>query len=732
MKVRPDLTSRKHVYQGKGYWVVKEPLGLNYFRFQVEEYAILQMLDGKTSLEEIKERFEREFAPQKIGFNDLQQFIGSLHRSGLITANADAQGRQLKTRRDDRKLKELKQTFSNILAIRFKGIDPDWLLNRLIPFTGWLFTMPALIFVCTLALSALLLVLVQMDVFRSRLPSFHEFFGPSNWLFLGATLALTKVMHEFGHGLSCKRFKGECHEMGVMFLVLTPCLYCNVSDSWMLPNKWHRAAIGAAGMYVEVFIASIATFIWWFSEPGLLNNLCLQIMFVSSVSTLLFNGNPLLRYDGYYILSDIMEVPNLRQKASSILQRGMAKWCLGIEQQEDPFLPQRNQVAFGLYTIASNIYRWVVMFSILMFLNKVFEPYGLKVIGQMIALMGLYGLIVMPLWKLGKFLHVPGRMAQVKRKNVLITAAAAAAIIGGVLYIPVPQWVKAPVEIRPVNAENVFVVVPGQLEEMMVEPGQMVTAGTTLARVTNIDLMLEVSELESETARLETALQGLNSQRLRDKENNDLEQRYLEIRQQLKSIREQLEKKQEQLVMINVPAPTAGMIYKVPERSTSQSKSQERLPDWAGTVFDSKNVGAYLSSSDVLCQIGDPREMEAILYINQDDVELVVMDQPVEIKLEGFPGELFQGRIHEMGSKQVEFVPPGITNQRGGDLVAITDPESGRMKPQSATFPAQVPLGAEETRLLSGMRGRAKIYVEWQPLGVRIWRYVSRTFHFHL
>src|SRR5206468_11742270 len=142
-----------------------------------------------------------------------------------------------------------------------------------------------------------------------------------NWIYLGGTLAITKVIHEFGHGLSCKHFGGECHEMGVMLLVMTPCLYCNVSDSWMLPNKWHRAAIGAAGMYIELVMASIATFLWWFSEPGLLNNVCLAVMFVCSVTTLVFNANPLMRYDGYYILADLLEIPNLRQKAGQVLSR---------------------------------------------------------------------------------------------------------------------------------------------------------------------------------------------------------------------------------------------------------------------------------------------------------------------------------------------------------------------------------------------------------------------------
>ena len=171
---------------------------------------------------------------------------------------------------------------------------------------------------------------MQFDEFHTKLPTFHQFFEAKNWIYLGVTLAVTKVIHEFGHGLTCKHFGGECHEMGVMLLVLTPCLYCNVSDSWMLPNKWHRAWIGAAGMYVEIVIASICTFLWWFSEPGLLHQLCLSTMFVCSVSTMMFNANPLLRYDGYYILADLMEIPNLRQKASDDSQSQAGRLVPGL------------------------------------------------------------------------------------------------------------------------------------------------------------------------------------------------------------------------------------------------------------------------------------------------------------------------------------------------------------------------------------------------------------------
>ena len=178
--------------------------------------------------------------------------------------------------------------------------------------------------------------------------------------------------HEFGHGYSCKHSGGECHEIGAMLLVFTPCLYCNVSDSWMLPNKWHRAFIGASGMYVEMVLATFATFIWWFTDPSsLINNLSLSVMFICSVSTVLFNGNPLLRFDGYYIMMDLAEIPNLRQKSSEVLKRFMVQTCLGIEQPENPFLPQGNRFFFGMYTIAAVVYRWIVVFSIMYFLNKI-------------------------------------------------------------------------------------------------------------------------------------------------------------------------------------------------------------------------------------------------------------------------------------------------------------------------------------------------------------------------
>ncbi len=428
VRKRPDLTANRQRYQGTGYWVVKEPVGLQYFRFHDEEYFILNMLDGHVSLQQIKDGFEQRFAPQKITFGDLQQFIGMLHRSGLVISNSPGQGKALRERGRKKSNKELMGKFANVFALRYRGFDPEKILNALIPWFGWLFTVPALIFFVLVVLTASLLLASQYETVYARLPTFQQFFAADRWLILAATMAIVKVLHEFGHGLSCKKFGGECHEIGFMLLVFTPCLYCNVSDSWMLPNKWKRVWIGAAGIYVEMILASIAAFVWWFTEQGTtINDLCLNMMFLNVVSTVLVNGNPLLRFDGYYILMDALEIPNLRQKSTEVLKRWFQQTCLGLELQDDPFLPTRGRFMFGLFTIASVIYRWVVVFSICWFVIKVLEPYGLQVIGRMVAVVGFAGLIAQPIIQTWKFCRTPGRLSKVKRTPLLISLGILAA-----------------------------------------------------------------------------------------------------------------------------------------------------------------------------------------------------------------------------------------------------------------------------------------------------------------
>jgi putative peptide zinc metalloprotease protein len=728
IRKRPDLTAKQQRYLGQSYWIVKDPVGLNYFRFQDEEYAILQMVDGATSLDEIKERFEAEFPPQKITLEELQQFLGQLHRSGLIVAAVPGQGRQLRKRRDERQWQQLLATLSNVLCIRFKGVDPERLLNWLYPKVRWIFSPVVLVFCLLLGLSALALIAVEFEVFRSKLPGFYQFFSPTNAFLLAGSLMFTKVLHELGHGLTCKHFRGECHEIGIMILVLTPCMYCNVSDSWMLPNKWHRAAIGAAGIFVELTLASIATFVWWFTAPGLLHYLALNVMFIASVSTIIFNANPLLRYDGYYILSDIVEIPNLRQKATTILSRKLADWFLGLEPPDDPFLPERNQAFFALYTVAAVMYRWLILASILMFLFKVFEPYGLKIVGQAIAATAIWGLLFQPIYKLCKFFYVPGRWHKVKKPRMYATIGGLVLIVAAFLYWPLPYHVIASLETQVLDAKSVYVTVPGKLEEIRARPGDRVEKGQVLARLSSVPLDLEIRKLEGQVAVAEQKLQNLKTL---GHEDSQAHTRIDEAEKVLAGLQKQLEENRQDQARLVLKAPRDGFVFPppwIPHREDPNG----RLSGWHGTPFAPENLGCHLDSGTKFCLVGDPEQMEAVLVIDQADNDFVAPGQEVEIKLDELPFDTFEGKIEEIAEEEMETTSRRLTAKAGGELPTETDPETGVERPMSTSYYASVHLPDPNDLLCIGLRGRAKVHVRPQTLGQRVWRFLTRTFNFKL
>jgi len=725
---RSDLSARRQRYLGRSYWIVKEPVGLNYFRFQDEEYAILQMLDGETSLDEIKERFEEEFPPQKITLDELQQFLGQLHRSGLIIVGVPDQGRQLRKRRDERKRQELLASLTNVLCIRFKGVDPERFLAWLYPKVRLLFSRVAFVLGMLLAATALALVLVEFDVFRSKLPGFYQFFSPTNALLLAISLGVTKVLHELGHGLTCKHFGGECHEIGIMILVLTPCMYCNVSDSWMLPSKWHRAAIGAAGIFVEVTLAAICTFVWWFTEPGLLHYLSLNVMFVSSVSTVLFNANPLLRYDGYYILSDLVEIPNLRQKASTILSRKMGEWFMGLEPPDDPFLPEQNQAFFAMYTVAAVMYRWFILASILMFLYKVFEPYGLKVLGQFIAATAIWGLLFQPIYKLCKFFYVPGRWHKVKKPRMYATLGGLGLLVAGFVYLPLPYRVLSALETRALDATTVYVTVPGTLEEVFVRPGDRVNEGDLLARLTSLDLELEIKGLEGQRDQYVEELDKLDRLQHEDRSAGS---GIPETKELLLMVEKQLADKNRDRDRLELRAPQEGVVFPTP-RLEPRKDPQGQLSKWSRTPLEPRNLGCFLEPGTQFCSVGDPVEMEALLVIDQDDIDFVAAGQDVEIKLDELPHDTFTGTIDKISEEEMEFSPKRLTAKAGGELSTKTDPESGVERPASTTYQASVPLPDPNRLFRMGLRGSAKIHVRPQTLGQRAWRLLAQTFNFKL
>ncbi len=519
-----------------------------------------------------------------------------------------------------------------------------------------------------------------------------------------------------------------------MFLVLTPCLYCNVSDSWMLPSRWHRAAIGAAGMYVECVLASVCTFIWWFSEPGPLNFFCLNVMFVSSVSTVMFNANPLLRYDGYYILSDILEIPNLRQKASTILSRKLGKWCLGLEEQEDPFLPKRHQTLFALYTVASFLYRWVVLFGILYFLNKVFEPYGLKILGQAIALASVYGMFAMPVISLWKFFRVPGRWSKVKRWRLYASILATACVVVAIFCIPFRSLVWAPFELQPHRAASLYVESPGRLVELAVKPGDVVKKGDLIARLENLDLELKVAELEGQRNSYRSQVESLEQMRGARATSEDVAGKLAFNLERLQGVEKQLEKQRADLARLRIVATQGGTVIPPPRIPEQHRGDEVQLVNWSGTPLDEENLGAHLTPEgqrNLICQIGDPNDWDAVMVIDQNDAISVEEGQEVSLMFEESAYHVFVSTISSRATDALADAPQRLSSTNGGSLAAKANPD-GSVRPLNTSFKAVARLDNYSGLLRNGLTGRARIETRPRTLAERLYRYLSRTFNFEL
>lgn len=526
IRLRGDLRIEPQKYEGKTFYVVKDPVSLRYYRLKDHEHYLLGFLDGRHTLDDAQKAYEKRYRPDRLKLEDLESFAQQLLTAGLAQNDSPRAGKQLFDRRKKRRRSEWMQTLTNILYIKIPVFDPERLLTAMLGYVWWIFSMTFFVLSVAFMLGAVTLVATHFETFRSKLPDYHEFFSFKTVVYLWAALGVVKVIHEFGHGLSCKVFGGEVHEMGALFLCLSPALYCNVSDAWTLPNKWHRIVISAAGIYVELIIAAAATFVWW-NTPShpFVNNLALSLMVVCSVSTVVFNANPLMRYDGYYVLADWLEIPNLRERSNRFLMNLFLEHCLGVETIPEPYMELTRRILFVTYAVCSYIYRWVVTFSILYFMDSFLKPYKLEVISHLLALAALGSMVGWPIYRLGKNLHKRGRLPDMKRWRVLTTSSVVTVLVLFVCLVPVPiSRIRGQALIQPIpdNCANVFVQYPGILEELKVRAGQSVEPGDELARFSNREVQ---SELEGYRAEQATHANQMELYRRQLDQTNDADKR---------------------------------------------------------------------------------------------------------------------------------------------------------------------------------------------------------------
>ena len=724
LEMRPDLVARSRTMAGSRWWCVKDPISQRFFHLRDEEYAILQTLDGHTSLEQIRQQFEQRFAPRRLTNDRLQTFLADMHRSGLLISANSGQGTQLLERHKRKTHKRRATAWTNILSIRFPGVDPDAFLDWLYPKCRWLFSAWFFLASMLLVASAAALVAVQWGSLEARLPDVGALVSAANLPWLVLVLAITKILHELAHALACKHFGGECHEIGLMLLIFTPCLYTNVSDSWLLPSRWHRAGVAAAGMYVELILASLCTFLWWYSAPGLLNMLALNTMIVCSISTILFNGNPLLRYDGYYILSDLVEVPNLASESRAVLRRLLARVCLGITYNDHHVVPPRRRTFLVVYAVASILYRAVVIVAVLWLLTIALRPYRLEILAHMVGAVVIAGLVFTPLADLVRFLGNPLKTDQVRRPRALFTATATAAVLAAFFLVPLPFHVPAPAVLQYDGAQNVYVSVPGRLTKT-IRAGSQVTLGQTLARLSSLDVDLQLARLTAERDGRRLQLTNLESRGALDATA------HVQIpaaREALTAAGRRLHQYQQDQQKLVLSAPLAGTVLPPPP-IPPDARDAGRLTTWSDTPLAERNLGSYLETGTLFCQVGDPTALEALLVIDQRDLEFVRPGDRVRILPAHAPATILEGRISEISEIDLAVAPRQLIAL--GDLPTRTD-RDGVPRPLETPYQVRVTLDDHDIPLVALTRCRAKIVAAPQSLGQRLIRYLASTFRLEI
>jgi putative peptide zinc metalloprotease protein len=717
VRLRPDLVVQPQFYEGMTHYVIKDPLALKYFRFKIEEYYLLQQFDGKQTLQDVKKAFERKYRPQTISIEDLTRFVAQLHEAGIILIDSAEQAKVLIRRRKKNQWRRIWSFLANILFIKIPVIDPERLLTGMYPYFRWIYTKAFIGISVTSMLMAMLLVASNWKTFYDKLPDFQSFFNWWTILSFWASLAIVKIIHEFGHGLTAKHFGGEVHEMGILFLVLTPALYCDVTDSWLLPNKWKRIWISAAGIYVECFLASIATFVWWYSQPGLLNSLAMATMFICSVNTILFNANPLLRYDGYYVMADWLEIPNLRIKSTQFFTYLIQEKVLGLEIPVQSYMPRSRRTLFVAYAVASYIYRWFVTFAILWFLSQVLKPYKLESVSYLLAAGSLIPLLGTPVYQIGKFLRTPGRLRKVKKVRAAAFAAAAVAIVTAVLLIPTPLKVQGTFVLRLAQPEVLYAEVEGRLVELNVKNGQTVTKDTVLAKLSNPQKQKELLERQlDQEVNFTKYLFFKNSP---ERESRAQAVRHKEIADKAEPIIKNIT---DQIGKLTLVAGRDGQVIGAPHRSTVGQWFKPGKP----------NDPEHNSDKPYFCEIGDPRKLEAHLILDQSDINLLKIDGKAWLKIDGKAEVTYTSKVGMIAPRASDEVPKELSNLAEGEIASKPDPKTGAAKPMNAVYEIVIPVDNETLELQPGLRGFAKIDGGSYTLAWWLLRWWHKVFNFQL
>lgn len=687
MQLRASVDIRRQQFRGEDWYVLRDNFTNSFYRIRPGARRFLLHLTGRRTVEEAWRRSLAESPKEAPGQNEIIQLLAHLHQANLVQSDLPPDSRQLFERVRRFRQAQVRNTLASILYLRIPLWDPDRFLVRLLPLVRHAFSRWGAI---AWGITVLFALKIAVDHREQLLHRGQEVLAPENLILLYAAFFVTKFLHELGHGFACRKFGGEVHTLGVMLLVFSPVPYVDVTSAWAQRSRARRMWVGAAGMYVELFVAALATFVWAQTGAGVVNSIAYNVMFVASVSTLLFNLNPLLRFDGYYILSDLVDAPNLHTRSQAQLAYWSEKWLFGVEHPPQPAATANEAVFLGLFGIASSIYRFFVFTAIILFIADKFFGVGL-----IAAAVGGFSLFILPLFQYGRYLAREPRLERHRVRAVSVTAAALAVVLGFLAFFPWPYYTYAPGMLQTPVSARVAAGADGYIEQYVVESGRPVRAGDLLVRMTSPELGLKIAAAEARV------------RQTRAQENAGLQRGGANLRvttRRREAAEAQLADLQQRRQDLQVKAPIDG-VWVAPR---------------AGDMY-----GSLVGRGNVLGQVIQPPAFEFVAVVAQADSSRLFAsgNPPAEIRLAGQAEKVVPvAQVTFIPGKQ-NILPTSALGWNASGPVKVTPEDREGLTTVEPYFKAiaRVQPGSPAA-LLHGQTGYIRFTTGSEPLLVQGWR----------
>lgn len=684
--MRADVEVHRHVFRGEPSYVIRDPVTLAVHRVSPEDYQIVAALSNEKPLGEIFGELVADGRLEQTDEEPFYRFILTLHSLGFLSLpvpdDRSLYERRLKKQRAQRTAKA-----AGFLFMQIPVWNPDAFLARTSHLVSWAFSRWALAVWCAVvAFAAVLLWQSRAEFFQP----ITNIFTPERLMGLWFTLVGMKVLHEFGHAYTCRLRGGEVPEMGVYLIAGTPCAYVDATSSWGFTRRRDRIAVILAGVYVELFIAALAVFAWAVTSSPAVKVVMFDVVLVAGIATIVANLNPLMRFDGYYLFSDLLEIPNLR----SLSQRytmSIIRWIVaGPRPLDVPYGPGVRSFLL-VFGVASAVYKVIIVMSISALLAT-------KALWLGVGLALFYG--GGEIWKMlrgtARYLIHSEEAAQ-RRLRTGVVAFAVYAILPAILVlVPMPGRVKASAEIgREIQAAQ-YPAFGGVLEAIEVSPGEPIAPGAPIAHVHNSEAPVMLAEataaLEQATIRAIAAIGG----------NRAIS---LQHDAQAQASRRRVAHEQQRIAASTVRSPVGGTVV--------QAMSQS-------------DVGRHLSPGTPVAVIADGRwivramvnaeAFAALALENGDEIEF----RPVARPESSYRAKVI--RVTPAGSK--DLAETAFAVEAGGD-VAIS-PTSGQADQPYFLVEAAI---ADPQGLAFGMTGRVNLGLVHEPVARSLWRASLRLLH---